>query len=106
MVGVLSEGDLLRLISEQAKTGLSTQDLKVRDAMCSSVVGYSEDTSLQEIFDFIVHVSIPQVVIVRDGQPCGVISRKKLLECIQALSSSGDLMTIDKLELEEETTNH
>ena len=106
MVGVLSEGDLLRLISEQAKAGLSTQDLKVRDAMCSSVVGYSEDTSLQEIFDFIVHVSTPQVVIVRDGQPCGVISRKKLLECIQALSSSGDLMTIAKLELEEETTNH
>jgi len=75
MVGVLNESDLLRVFSDQANG-----DRAVIEAMRASVVGFSEDTNLQEIFEFVVRVSIPQVVILRDGRPCGVVGRKALLE--------------------------
>ena len=75
MVGVLTESDLLRVFSAG-----SDQQKGVFEAMRASVVGFSETTNLQEIFEFVVRVSIPQVVIVRDGRPCGVIPRKALLE--------------------------
>ena len=75
MVGVLTESDLLRVLS-----GMESGNGAVYQTMRASVVGFSEDTSLQEIFEFVVRVSIPQVVILRDGRPCGVVGRKALLE--------------------------
>ena len=75
MVGVLTESDLIRVLS-----GKESNNSAVYQAMRASVVGFSEDTYLQEIFDFVVRVSIQQVVILRDGRPCGVIGRKALLE--------------------------
>ena len=75
MVGVLTENDLLRVFSDNASGNSS-----VYQTMRASVVGFSEDTNLQEIFEFVVRVSIPQVVILRDGRPCGVVGRTALLE--------------------------
>ena len=75
MVGVLTESDLLRTFSDK-----TSGNNAVFQAMRASVVGFPEDTNLQEIFEFVVRVSIPQVVIVRDGRPCGVVGRKALLE--------------------------
>ena len=75
MVGVLTESDLLRLLSNPKSC-----NSEVIKAMRASVVGFSEDTNLQEIFEFVVRVSIPQVVILRDGRPCGVVGRKAILQ--------------------------
>ena len=88
MVGVLSESDLLRVFSDD-----SQQSMRVQHAMRASVVGFSEDTSLQEIFDFVVRVSIPQVVIVRDGKPCGVVGRQALLSLLFSQGFGDDQLT-------------
>ena len=88
MVGVLTESDLIRVLS-----GKESNNSAVYQAMRASVVGFSEDTYLQEIFDFVVRVSIPQVVILRDGRPCGVIGRKALLEWLYSNGFGGETST-------------
>ena len=75
VIGLLTERDLLESFS-----GVSSESMAAHKIMQSSVVCYPENTSLQEIFDFLVRVAIPQVVIVRDGRPQGMIARTTLLK--------------------------
>ena len=77
VIGQLTERDLLKSLTEEKH-----DDLAAFDVMNSSVVCYPETTSLIEIFQFLIRVSIPHVVVVRNGCPIGVIARSTLLSWI------------------------
>ncbi len=74
LVGILSEKDVL--------TAMSTPDTwtrPVRDIMKRNVVCFDEETPAGVIFDFLCRVSIRRVIVVRDGNPRGMISRGSFL---------------------------
>ncbi len=74
ITGQLTERDILQSLMAQQLNQTAVQDVM------TSVVCYPESTALQEIFEFLVRVSIPQVVVTRDGRPIGVIARRSLLK--------------------------
>jgi two-component system, cell cycle response regulator len=74
LAGILSDKDCL---ASMLTPGWS--DLAIRDVMKPNVVCYEEDTSVQQIYEFLCRVSIRTVVIVRDGEPVGLITRSSLL---------------------------
>lgn len=74
LVGLLSEGDLLQQFLDDCPNQATSHQV-----MQTSVIYFHEDTPLREIYDFLIRVAIPQVVIVRDHRPVGVIARATLL---------------------------
>jgi CBS domain-containing protein len=106
LVGIVSEGDLLR----RAETGTerrrswwlealtSAQFLaaefgkvhgqKASDVMTRDVITATPDTPLREIADLLEKHGIKRVPIVEDGLLVGIVSRANLL---QALAASGEL---------------
>jgi len=45
------------------------------------VICYEEDTPIRVIYEFLCRVSIRGVVITKNGQPSGIVSRSSLLRC-------------------------
>lgn len=88
LIGQLSERDVL-----QSYMANETNKVDAQQIMNSSVVCYPETTSLQEIFEFLVRVSIPQVVVAREGRPIGVIGRSSLLNWLVEQGYSPDEST-------------
>jgi len=74
LVGVVTEKDL---IENMLTEGWGCR--KVRDIMTGHVIAYEEDVPAIAIYEFLCRVSIRSVVIVRGGQPCGMVSRAALL---------------------------
>ena len=74
LVGILSEKDVMWTM-----LWTDSWTKPVREIMQPNVVSYAEDTPMQAIFDFLCRVTIRRVVVVRDGEPTGVISRASLL---------------------------
>jgi CBS-domain-containing membrane protein len=100
MVGLVSEGDLLRRVeigSEKRRSWwsaalanretLAAEYVKshgrlVRDVMTPKVVVASEDTGLDAIADMMEEHHIKRVPIVRDGKVVGIVSRANLLQAL------------------------
>jgi CBS domain-containing protein len=98
LVGVLSEGDLLRraelgtekrrprwlefLLSggRLAESYTHTHGRKVGEIMTSKVVTVSEDADLSEVVDLMMHRHIKRLPVLRDEAVVGVISRSDLLK--------------------------
>jgi CBS domain-containing protein len=111
LVGIVSEGDLLRRAETQTERRrswwlealTSTQMLaaefakthghKASDVMTREVVTAAPDTPLREIADLLEKHGIKRVPIVQDGLLVGIVSRANLL---QALASSGELFAPEK----------
>ncbi|MCA9120633.1 MAG: response regulator [Planctomycetaceae bacterium] len=74
LVGIVSERDVLSVSLDESKW-----DTPVRDVMTTAVVTYEEETPLITIWNFLRRVTIRRIVVVRDGEPMGVISRGSLL---------------------------
>ncbi|MDX1961669.1 MAG: diguanylate cyclase [Pirellulales bacterium] len=74
LVGIVSEKDIMLL-----DVGLDGWRKTVGDIMVTNVVAYDEQTPAKEIFEFLCRVSIRRVVVVRGGQPVGIISRDSFL---------------------------
>ena len=74
LVGILSEKDVLAAMSTP-----DSWSKPVRDVMKRNVVCFDEDTPAGVIFDFLCRVSIRRVIVVRDGNPRGIISRSAFL---------------------------
>ncbi|HEV3418268.1 MAG TPA: diguanylate cyclase [Pirellulales bacterium] len=74
LVGILSEKDVMWTM-----LWTDSWTKPIAEIMQTTVVSYSEETPIQAIFDFLCRVTIRRVVVVRDGQPTGVISRASLL---------------------------
>ncbi|MEX0937758.1 MAG: diguanylate cyclase [Pirellulales bacterium] len=77
LVGIVSEKDLLNVTLSH-----ESWDVPIRDVMKTSVICYDVETPLATIWEFLRRVAIRRVVIVKDGVPCGVISRGGLLRWV------------------------
>ncbi|MEZ6070347.1 MAG: diguanylate cyclase [Pirellulales bacterium] len=77
LVGIISEKDLLGLSFSER-----TWSQPVANVMKTNVVCYDETTTAKEILDFLCRVSIRRVVVLKDGQPTGIIDRSSLVRWI------------------------
>lgn len=74
LVGILSEKDLLSILLWP-----DWWQVRIRDVMKQNVVCYDEEAPAQSVYDFLCRVAIRSVIVTRDGQPVGVISRGSML---------------------------
>lgn len=74
IVGIVNEGDLL---THTAFGEGWTSEL--REVMKRDVVSYEEETPIEQIHQFFARVSVPRIVVLKEGRPTGVITRSTLL---------------------------
>lgn len=102
MVGIVSEGDLLRRHDIGTETRHSwwlkffadTADLSreytkthgrlARDVMTKNVITVSEDTAVSEVAEIMESNHIKRVPVVRDGELVGIISRANIIQRLAA----------------------
>lgn len=102
LVGMISEGDLLRRgelgtdertrtswldfwsASHEARDYIKTHSAKVRDVMTTGVVSVQPDTPLAEVAGILETRRIKRVPVTKEGQLVGIVSRANL---VQALAS-------------------
>jgi CBS domain-containing protein len=116
LVGIVSEGDLMRrpesgtarapswwlsLFSDaeaQARAFAKRHGRRVGDVMTTQVVTIDEQTSLEEIADTLEKNRIKRVPVIRNGELVGIVSRADLLHGLAARKDSalvsGDDRTI------------
>ncbi|PXW24867.1 CBS domain-containing protein [Paraburkholderia caballeronis] len=105
LVGVISEGDLLRRVEigtdgprrsswleflsadGNAQAYVKSHALRVDDVMSRDVVSVDVDTSLADIAKLLESRGIKRVPVLREGRLAGIVSRANLLQAIA--SSSG-----------------
>jgi len=115
IVGIISEGDLMRRAVSGAErkrswwleTFSSAEQLmaefvkahgrKAKDVMTRRVISVDPDTSLQEIANLLEKHGIKRVPVLKDGRLVGIVSRANL---VQALASRG-LGFVDVTEADE-----
>lgn len=113
IVGVVSEGDLMR--RAEAGTGrrrpwwlsiftgndvlaaeyVKEHSRKVTDVMTRDVVTAPPETPLHEIVTLLEKNAIKRVPIVKDGKLVGIVSRANLLQALASLSKQIDVGTPD-----------
>lgn len=97
LVGIVSEGDLIRrpesetqpshpwwvsLLRDpeaEAREYVKSHGLVAQDVMTRGVITVSENTSLQEIAALLEHHRIKRVPVMREGKLVGIVSRANLL---------------------------
>jgi CBS domain-containing protein len=97
IVGIVSEGDLIRRYELGVETnvaGQSTSEVNsdhaksrgkhARDIMTRTVVTVSEDTSLAEIVETLLSKNIRRVLVMRDTELVGVVSRSDIVRVLAA----------------------
>lgn len=100
LVGVVTEGDLLRRVEvgterrrphwlefirgpgRQAEEYVHTHGRKISEVMTRDVVTVGEETPLDKIVELMEHKRIKRVFVVKDGRPVGVVSRSDLLRAL------------------------
>ena len=102
LVGILTEGDLLRrseigtagqrsrwldllITGRLANEYVRTHTRRVDDIMTRDVVSVAEDTPLTEVVRLMERHRIKRVPVVRDGALIGIVSRADLLRAIRRL---------------------
>jgi CBS domain-containing protein len=80
LVGIVTEGDLLR--SAKAEAGRRT----VGDVMTRQVISVVETTPISEVVEILERRNIKRVPVVKDGKVVGVISRADLLRGLAQLA--------------------
>lgn len=103
LLGIISEGDLLRRVeigtAEERRTRwldfltaradadayVKSHALRVEDVMTRDVIGVDEETTLSAIAALMESRGVKRVPVLRDGHLVGIVSRANLL---QALASS------------------
>ena len=106
LVGIVSEGDLLRRheagtergrrswwlrllspVDELAQEYIQAHGMRARDVMTTPVVTITEDTSVSEIANLLENERIKRVPVVRDDEIVGIVSRANLLHAVAAQRS-------------------
>ena len=98
IVGIISEGDLMRRIVSGAKrsrwleTFSSAEQLmadfvrahgrKAKDVMTRQVISISPDTSLQEIANLLEKHGIKRAPVIENGRLVGIVSRADLVRAL------------------------
>jgi CBS domain-containing protein len=109
IVGMLSEGDLLRFrqgyterqshwlemlaegtnLAAEFLEGIHEQQHKVKSVMAKSVITVTEDTPAREIASLMYGKNIKRVPVVRDGKLAGIVARSDLVRALaQKLSET------------------
>src|SRR6516164_9084416 len=102
VVGIISEGDLMRRAVSGAErkrswwleTFSSAEQLmaefvkahgrKAKDVMTRRVISVDPDTSLQEIANLLEKHGIKRVPVLKDGRLVGIVSRANLVQALRA----------------------
>jgi CBS domain-containing protein len=103
LVGIVSEGDLLRRheagtehgprswwlrllspVDEMAQEYIQAHGTRARDVMTTPVKTITEDTSVAEIADLLERARIKRVPVMRDDEIVGIVSRANLLHAVAA----------------------
>lgn len=123
LVGILSEGDLLRRVESRTErrrswwlemfTGTDTlaaeyvksHGNKVRDVMTTDVVSAPHDASLADIADLMERHHIKRIPVVRNGTMVGLISRANLLQALASMRGSVAAPSVDDRAIREEVLN-
>lgn len=77
-IGILSEQDCIA-----AMIAPDGWERPIFDVMSRNVVSFEETTPVREIHSFFCNVSLRRVIIVRNGEPTGVISRSTMMRWLQ-----------------------
>jgi CBS domain-containing protein len=106
LVGIVTEGDLLRRTETGALIGfgrLASEDVhasgrRVREVMSPKVHTITEDTPLEEVVQLMERHQIKRLPVVRDGKLVGIVSRANLLRALASVVSetkpAGDDLSI------------
>ena len=107
MIGIVSEGDLVRRAETDEEAGgswwlekFADEDSRAqsfarakgrlaKDVMSTSVIVASEDDSLAEIARMLEQHKIKRVPVVRHGKLVGIVSRANLLQGLASVTSPG-----------------
>ena len=100
LIGMLSEGDLMRrseagtagkgswwlslLADDRAAAFVKAHALRVGDVMTRNVISITEQATLQEVATLLERHRIKRVPVVKDGKVAGIVSRANLLHGIVA----------------------
>lgn len=103
LIGIVSEGDLLRHIGPErtprswwlgmfdedaeARDYIKAHGRRVRDVMTRQVVTVGEDTPVAEIAELLETRHIKRVPVVRNGRVVGIVSRANLIHGLAAMRS-------------------
>lgn len=79
LVGVITEKDVLTLLSEATDESATVEKFMTRD-----VISFETDADLIEICECLIHSNFRRVPIVLQGKLVGIISRKDLIKYILA----------------------
>jgi CBS domain-containing protein len=103
VVGMISEGDLLRRAeigtekprptswldlfsaSDEARDYIKSHGLKVEDVMSRDVVCVDEETSIGEVATVLEKRRIKRVPVTREGKLSGIVSRANLIQALASL---------------------
>jgi CBS domain-containing protein len=121
IVGVMSEGDLVRwhegYTERQARWldmladgfelapaflhGIQEQRRKVKTVMSSSVMTVTEDTPAREVASLMCARNIKRVPVVRDGKLVGIVARSDLIRALaQKLDEMATAATVEQQSLD------
>lgn len=79
VAGLISRQDLLVSLSEK-----SFDQASVKSSMQTNVISFSSETPLSEINEFLNRFHVPQVLVMDDNEPIGMIGRNVMLEWMLA----------------------
>ncbi len=111
LVGIVSEGDLLRHVAPErtprswwlglfdgdsaARDYTKAHGRHVRDVMTRDVISVTEDTPVPEIAELLETRHIKRVPVVRDGKVVGIVSRANLIHGLAAMRAAVSPATAD-----------
>ncbi len=115
LVGIVSEGDLLRHVGPDrtprswwlglfdadsgAKDYTKAHGRHVRDVMTKNVISVTEDTPVADIAELLETRQIKRVPVVRDGRVVGIVSRANLIHGLAAMRAAPSPATVDDARL-------
>ncbi|MYZ49276.1 CBS domain-containing protein [Propylenella binzhouense] len=124
LVGILSEGDLVRrheigterrrswwlqVFSDTSASGqdyVKSHGLRVADIMTRDVVTADESTSLAEIANRLERYGVKRLPIVRDGRVVGIVSRSNLVRALASVPISVPAAAASDNEIRESVMAH
>ncbi len=111
LVGIVSEGDLLRHVASErtprswwlrlfdedteAKDYIKAHGRHVRDVMTRNVISVAEDTPVADVAELLETRHIKRVPVVRAGKVVGIVSRANLIHGLAAMRAAPSPATAD-----------
>ncbi|MBS3992829.1 MAG: CBS domain-containing protein [Bacteroidetes bacterium] len=82
LVGIISEGDCLKQISQSKYFNMPMSDIKVKDYMVKEVKTMDAFVTIFEAADYFLNNKIRRFPVMRHGKLVGQISQKDILEAV------------------------